>query len=41
MISYTYPDIAKDIIVCYIVNTLNYISETKFLCPLDDIMYCE
>ena len=38
---YMYPDIAKDVIVSYIVNILNYVSETNFLCPLNDIMYCE
>ena len=41
MNSYMYPDIAKECFVSYVETILNYISETKFLCPLDDIMYCE
>ena len=41
MTPYMYPDNAKEYFVSYFVTILEYIVETNFLCPLDDIMYCE
>lgn len=41
MYYYMYPVNAKDYILSYFINMLEYIAETKFLCPLEDIMYCD
>lgn len=41
MTPYMYPDIAKEYLASYIVTILDYIVETNFLCPLENIMYCK
>lgn len=38
---YMYPLNAKEAIVSYFIFMLEYIAETKFLCPLEDIMACD
>ncbi len=38
---YMYPSNAKEEIVSYFIIMLEYIAETKFLCPLEDIMACD
>ncbi len=41
MYYYMYPVNAKEYILSYFITMLEYIAETKFLCPLEDIMYCD
>ena len=38
---YMYPQLAKETLLSYFTIMLEYIAETKFLCPLDDIMACD
>ena len=38
---YMYPSNAKEAIVSNFIIMLEYIAETKFLCPLEDIMVCD
>ena len=41
MIHYMYPLNAKEVIIYYFISMLEYIAETKFSCPLEDIMACD